>query len=69
MFTEEQVKLAKEFGQLLGRKAKFDQMSAADCIELVKYLQFYNKLVVDLESHVFEVKRVVEKPAKKSKVE
>ena len=69
MFTEDQVKQAKEFGQFIARKAKFDQMTTAECIELVKHFQFYNKLVVQLEDHILDIKKIVEKPAKKSKVE
>lgn len=71
MFTKEQVAAAREFGDFLNRKAKFDGLSIADTLQLVKHLQNYNKFVTTMEEHIFQVEKVVqsspEAPTKKSK--
>lgn len=52
-FTDEDVKLLKDFGAML-HKGEFT-LGIADIIKFHKYLVGYNKIVSKVEAHVMEV--------------
>lgn len=57
-FTEEDVKLLQQFGQLLVSKATFN-LSLQDSINLTRYVSHLNGITKKIEAHILEVKKIV----------
>lgn len=66
-FKEEDKQIVIEFLNAVAKHAKFEM----DTQEIIKYFKLLSKMQQDIlpkiESHIFEIKKVVNPPTKKSK--
>jgi len=66
-FTEKDQENLVDFFNFISKKAKFSDMSIQDSILLVKLLgKVQKEILPKIEKHIFEVKRVIEKPQEQS---
>jgi hypothetical protein len=58
-FSEEDVKLLQQFGQLLVSRAKL-KLTIQDAMNLTKYISHMNNITRKIEAHILEVKSITQ---------